>query len=82
MFPQTASRWRVPLPEGVPFPAAMRRNADEVASEEAPAGMIETAATEEQQTGPTDAEIAAAVAESEKNEAEAKKADGDESKEG
>ncbi|WP_417623095.1 50S ribosomal protein L3 [Parasphingorhabdus sp.] len=32
---------KVALPEGVPFPGAMRRNADETATEDAPAGMIE-----------------------------------------
>jgi len=52
---------KVALPEGVPFPGAMRRNADETASEEAPAGMIETGAEIEAQVGPTDAEIAAAA---------------------
>ena len=73
---------KVPLPEGVPFPAAMRRNADEVASTEAPAGMIEEAATQEAAPTPTQAEIDAAVAESEKNEAAAADKAGDESKEG
>ena len=74
---------KVPLPEGVPFPAAMRRNADEVATEEAPAGMIEEAAFEEAAPTPTQEEIDAAMAETEKNEAaDADKADGDESKEG
>ena len=74
---------KVPLPEGVPFPAAMRRNADEVATEEAPAGMIEEAAFEEAAPTPTQEEIDAALAETEANEAaEADKADGDESKEG
>lgn len=33
---------KVPLPEGVPFPGALRRNAAETASEDAPAGMIES----------------------------------------
>jgi large subunit ribosomal protein L3 len=46
---------KVALPEGVPFPGAMRRNADETATEDAPAGMIEAP------TGPTDAEVAAAA---------------------
>lgn len=38
---------KVPLPEGVPFPGAMRRNAAETATEEAPAGMIESDAAVE-----------------------------------
>ncbi len=32
---------KVALPEGAPFPGAMRRNADETATDDAPAGMIE-----------------------------------------
>jgi large subunit ribosomal protein L3 len=72
---------KVAAPEGLPFPAAMRRNAEEVASAEAPAGMIEEAATVEAVATPTDAEIQAAVAETEQNDAAAK-TDGDESKEG
>ncbi|WP_229953892.1 50S ribosomal protein L3 [Parasphingorhabdus litoris] len=54
---------KVALPEGVPFPGAMRRNADETATEDAPAGMIEADAAIEAPTGPTDEEIAAAAAE-------------------
>jgi len=54
---------KVALPEGVPFPGAMRRNADETATEDAPAGMIEADAEIERPVGPSDAEIAAAVAE-------------------
>jgi len=38
---------KLPLPEGVPFPGAMRRNADETASADAPAGMIESDAAVE-----------------------------------
>eukprot|EP01013_Petalomonas_cantuscygni_P015299 TRINITY_DN3143_c0_g1_i1.p2 TRINITY_DN3143_c0_g1~~TRINITY_DN3143_c0_g1_i1.p2 ORF type:complete len:275 (-),score=38.14 TRINITY_DN3143_c0_g1_i1:43-867(-) len=52
---------KVALPEGVPFPGALRRNADETASEDAPAGMIEADAEIEAPVGPTDAEIAAAA---------------------
>ncbi len=52
---------KVALPEGVPFPGAMRRNADETATEDAPAGMIEADAAIEAPTGPTDEEIAAAA---------------------
>lgn len=54
---------KVALPEGVPFPGAMRRNADETATEDAPAGMIEADAKHEAPVGPTDEEIAAAAAE-------------------
>ncbi len=53
---------KVALPEGAPFPGAMRRNADETATEEAPAGMIEADAVHEAPSGPTDAEVAAAAA--------------------
>ncbi|MEO9600292.1 50S ribosomal protein L3 [Parasphingorhabdus sp.] len=49
------------LPEGVPFPGALRRNADETATEDAPAGMIEAGAEIEAPAGPTDAEVAAAA---------------------
>lgn len=35
---------KLPLPEGLPFPGAMRRNADEYSSEEADAGLVESAA--------------------------------------
>ena len=38
---------KVPLPEGVPFPGAMRRNADETKSEEADAGLVESGAEHE-----------------------------------
>ena len=38
---------KLPLPEGVPFPGAMRRNADETATEDAPAGLVESAAEHE-----------------------------------
>ena len=54
---------KLPLPEGVPFPGAMRRNAEETASEDAPAGMVEEAAIVETDTGPTTEEAAAMVAE-------------------
>ncbi len=52
---------KVALPEGVPFPGAMRRNADETGTEDAPAGMIEADAAIEAPAGPTDAEVAAAA---------------------
>ncbi len=54
---------KLPLPEGVPFPGAMRRNADITASEDAPAGMVEEAAIVETDTGPTTEEAAAMIAE-------------------
>ncbi|WP_411289982.1 50S ribosomal protein L3 [Sphingorhabdus sp.] len=54
---------KLPLPEGVPFPGAMRRNADVTASEDAPAGMVEEAAIVEIDTGPTTEEAAAMIAE-------------------
>ena len=53
---------KLPLPEGVPFPGAMRRNADVTASEDAPAGMVEEAAIVEIDTGPTTEEAAAMIA--------------------
>ncbi len=61
---------KLPLPEGVPFPGAMRRNADETASEDAPAGMVEEAAVIEIDTGPTAAEEAALLAEADTKIAE------------
>ena len=61
---------KLPLPEGVPFPGAMRRNADETASEDAPAGMVEEAAIVETDTGPTTEEAAAMVAEADEKIAE------------
>ena len=54
---------KVPTPEGVPFPAAMRRNADEVASEEAPAGFVEEGAVQEAAPVPTHEEVEAMAAE-------------------
>jgi len=35
---------KLPLPEGLPFPGAMRRNADEYSSDDADAGLVESAA--------------------------------------
>ncbi|MEQ9662997.1 MAG: 50S ribosomal protein L3 [Parasphingopyxis sp.] len=60
---------KVPMPEGAPYPGALRRNADEIEHEEAPAGMVESGAEHEAETGPTDAEIAAAAEEMEANQA-------------
>jgi len=71
---------KVPAPEGAPFPGAMRRNADETATEDAPAGMIEADAQHEAAPEPTDAEIAAAAAEMEANKAEEAKAEATEEK--
>lgn len=76
---------KVALPEGVPFPGAMRRNADETATEDAPAGMIEADAAIERPVGPSDAEIAAAAAETpaeEKSDAKDPNAKDDAGKEG
>ena len=53
---------KVPRPEGVPYPAGLR--ALEQAVEEVPAGMVEPAAEHEIAPLPSDAEVAAAVAES------------------
>jgi large subunit ribosomal protein L3 len=41
---------KLPLPDGVPFPGAMRRNADETASEDATPGLVESAAEHEVNT--------------------------------
>ena len=60
---------KVPMPEGAPYPGALRRNADEIEHEEAPAGMVESGAEHEAEIGPTDAEIAAAAEEMEANQA-------------
>ncbi len=54
---------KVPLHADAPIPGGLRRNADETATEDAPAGMIEEGAVQEADTGPTDAEIEAAAAE-------------------
>ena len=53
---------KMPRPEGVPYPAGLR--ALEQAVEEVPAGMVEPAAEHEIAPLPSDAEVAAAVAES------------------
>ena len=72
---------KVPRPEGVPYPAGLR--ALEQAVEEVPAGMVEPAAEHEIAPLPSDAEVAAAVAESDA-QAEAREATPatDEGKEG
>ncbi|MFN2100284.1 50S ribosomal protein L3 [Altererythrobacter sp. MF3-039] len=38
---------KLPIPEEAPFPGAMRRNADETATEDAPAGLVEASAEHE-----------------------------------
>lgn len=53
---------KVALHTDAPIPGGLRRNADETATEDAPAGMIEAAAAHEEIAGPTDAEIEAAAA--------------------
>lgn len=53
---------KVPLHADAPIPGGLRRNADETATEDAPAGMIEDAAVHEAEAGPTNAEIEAAAA--------------------
>ena len=73
---------KVALPEGVPFPGAMRRNADETATEEAPAGMIEADAAIETPVGPTHAEVAEAAAKPAGEVAEKSDAADDAGKEG
>ena len=70
---------KVPLHEDAPVPGGLRRNADETATEDAPAGMIEEGAVQETDTGPTDAEIEAAAAEAPaETEAPAEEPKGDE----
>ena len=41
---------KLPLPEGVPFPGAMRRNADETKTDDATPGMVESGAEHEVNT--------------------------------
>lgn len=72
---------KVPLHADAPIPGGLRRNADETATEDAPAGMIEEGAVQEIDTGPTDAEIEAAAAET-PAEDKASDAGDDEQKEG
>lgn len=88
---------KLPMPEGAPFPGAMRRNADETASEDAKPGMVESAAEhevkpevsleqqekllEEQQAGAGDESTSAVGVENNEAEGEAKP-ETDEGKEG
>ena len=74
---------KVPRPEGAPYPAGIRALAQDNETEEAPAGMVEAAAEHEMAPLPSDAEVAASVAESDA-QADAPEADaaGGEGKEG
>jgi large subunit ribosomal protein L3 len=55
---------KIPRPDGAPYPAGLRAIADQVEHEEAPAGMVEAAATHELPPLPGAEEVAAGVAES------------------
>jgi large subunit ribosomal protein L3 len=69
---------KVPRPEGAPYPAGIRAIAETIEHEEAPAGMVEAAATHELPPLPGAEEVAAGVAES---DAQADTGAADESKE-
>jgi large subunit ribosomal protein L3 len=69
---------KIPRPEGAPYPAGIRAIADTIEHEEAPAGMVEAAATHELPPLPGAEEVAAGVAES---DAQADTGSADESKE-
>ena len=72
-----------PRPEGAPYPAGIRAIAAEIEHEEAPAGMVEAAATHELPPLPGAEEVAAGVAEADAHAAEANASDAaaDDSKE-
>jgi large subunit ribosomal protein L3 len=53
---------KIARPDGAPYPAGIRAIAQEIASEEAPAGLVEEAAVHEVAPLPGDAEVAAGVA--------------------
>ena len=53
---------KVPRPDGVPYPAGLKEIAREIETEEAPAGMVEAAATHELPPLPGAEEVAAGVA--------------------
>ena len=55
---------KIPRPEGAPYPAGIRAIAETIEHEEAPAGMVEAAATHELPPLPGAEEVAAGVAES------------------
>jgi len=69
---------KIPRPEGAPYPAGIRAIAETIEHEEAPAGMVEAAATHELPPLPGAEEVAAGVAES---DAQADTNAADESKE-
>ena len=69
---------KIPRPEGAPYPAGIRAIAETIEHEEAPAGMVEAAATHELPPLPGAEEVAAGVAES---DAQADTGAADESKE-
>jgi large subunit ribosomal protein L3 len=69
---------KIARPEGAPYPAGIRAIADTIEHEEAPAGMVEAAATHELPPLPGAEEVAAGVAES---DAQADTGAADESKE-
>jgi large subunit ribosomal protein L3 len=69
---------KIPRPEGAPYPAGIRAIAEQIEHEEAPAGMVEAAATHELPPLPGAEEVAAGVAES---DAQADSGAADESKE-
>jgi large subunit ribosomal protein L3 len=69
---------KIPRPEGAPYPAGIRAIAEQIDHEEAPAGMVEAAATHELPPLPGAEEVAAGVAES---DAQADAGAADESKE-
>ena len=77
---------KLPVPEGAPFPGAILGARDTAPEhEEAPAGMIESAATHEIDTGPTEEEAAAILAEQQAGvptEAEEQAAEAGEAEEG
>jgi large subunit ribosomal protein L3 len=69
---------KIPRPEGAPYPAGIRAIVEQIDHEEAPAGMVEAAATHELPPLPGAEEVAAGVAES---DAQADTGAADESKE-
>jgi large subunit ribosomal protein L3 len=62
---------KVPRPDGAPYPAGIRAIAAEIEHEEAPAGMVEAAATHELPPLPGAEEVAAGVAEADAHAVEA-----------
>ena len=61
----------MPRPDEAPYPAGIREIAEEIVHEEAPAGMVEAAATHELPPLPGAEEVAAGVAEADAHAAEA-----------